>query len=165
MKNYRESDYALNKYSPNIVYCFADGRRAEITLEDYLRSNPGKTAEDFAEIKALSDEIYHEQVTDTNRTSRLDVTISDWEDSKQLATAPIDVELIQKGDEKNAIDAAERLLDSGDLTEIQRRRFILHYFKGLSIRKIAEHEGVFFTSVAESLAAATGKLKKYFKKI
>lgn len=165
MKNYRESDYALNKYSPNIVYCFADGRRAEITLEDYLRSNPGKTAEDFAEIKALSDEIYHEQVTDTNRTSRLDVTINDWEDSKQLATAPIDVELIHKGDERNAMDAAKRLLDSGDLTEVQRRRFILHFFQGLSFRQIAKKEKVHFTSIDESVAAAKQKLKKYFKQI
>ena len=162
MKNYQESDYALNKYSPNIVYCFADGRRAEITLEDYLRSNPGKTAEDFAEIKALSDEIYHEQVTDTNRTSRLDVTISDWEDSKQLATAPIDVELIQKGDEKKAMDAAERLLDSGKLTKVQRRRFILHFFKGLSTRQIAKLESVKQQSVWESLHWSSKKLKKLF---
>ena len=41
MKNYKESDYALNKYSQGIVYKFADGI-VEITLEDYLRDNPDR---------------------------------------------------------------------------------------------------------------------------
>ena len=42
---------------------------------------------------------------------------------------------------------------------------MLHFFQGLSYRQIARQEGVFFTSVAESLEAAMGKLKKYFEKI
>ena len=61
MKNYKDSDYALNKFSEGIVYKFAD-RIVEITLEDYLAENPGRTAQDFLELKALSDEIYHQQV-------------------------------------------------------------------------------------------------------
>ena len=46
MKNYKDSDYALNKYSEGIVYKFAD-RIVEITLSAYLTENPDKTAEDF----------------------------------------------------------------------------------------------------------------------
>ncbi len=42
MKNYRKSDYALNKFSEGIVYQFSDGT-VEISLADYLRDNPGKT--------------------------------------------------------------------------------------------------------------------------
>lgn len=61
MKNFKDSDYALNKFSEGIVYRFAD-RIVEITLDDYLTENPGKTEQDFLELKALSDEIYHEQV-------------------------------------------------------------------------------------------------------
>lgn len=163
MKNYQESDYALNKLSPNIVYRFADGT-VEVTMEDYLKSNPGKTEQDFAELKALSDEIYHEQVIVTNRTGRLDVTINDWEDSKQLSTAPIDVELINKGDKKNAMAAAEQLLDSGDLTEVQRRRFILHFFEGLSTRQIGLMEGVSNIAVHKSIQLAKEKLKSFFEK-
>lgn len=162
MKNYKDSDYAANKYSPNIVYRFADGT-VEITLEDYLRANPGKTEQDFAEIKALSDDIYHQQVVDENRTSRLDVTMNGLEETEQLATVSLDVELIQKSDERNAMEAARRLLDSGDLTEVQRRRFILHFFQGLSYREIGKLEGVHFTSVDESIDAAKRKLKKNFK--
>lgn len=60
MRNYKESDYALNKFSEGIVYKFADGI-VEITLEDYLQDNPDKSKDDFDKLKAISDEIYHEQ--------------------------------------------------------------------------------------------------------
>ena len=39
MKNYKDSDYARNKFSEGIVYRFAD-RIVEITLKDYLAENP-----------------------------------------------------------------------------------------------------------------------------
>ena len=163
MKNYKDSDYALNKFSEGIVYRFAD-RIVEITLEAYLAENPDKTIEDFQKLKALSDGIYHQQIIDENRTSRLDVSMSGLEDTQQLSTMPVDTELIHKGDGKKAMDAARQLLNSGDLTEVQRRRFILHFFKGASYRQIAAMEGVFFTSVAESVTTAIRKLKKYFEK-
>lgn len=161
MKNYKDSDYALNKFSEGIVYRFAD-RIVEITLEDYLAENPGKTAEDFMELKALSDEIYHQQVIDENRTSRLDVSINGLEDTEALATPSLDVELIHKKDTEKAIETARQLLDSGGLTEVQRRRFLLHFFQGLSYRQIASCEGVHFTSVHESIKAATTKLQRFF---
>lgn len=162
MKNYKDSDYALNKYSEGIVYKFADGVR-EITLNDYLQEDPGRTKEDFAKLKALSDEIYHQQVVDENRTSRLDVTINGLEETDQVATESLDVEIIRNGERQRAMEAAKLLLHSSDLTEIQKRRFVLHFFKGLSYRQIAKREGVFFTSVAESISAATVKMQKYFK--
>lgn len=163
MRKYQDSDYAVNKFSPNIVYRFADGT-VEITLQDYLRDNPGKTEQDFAELKALSDEIYYIQDRDDTRYGKRKNTLGSIEESVRFATAALDVKLIQDNDERNAITAAMLLLDSGDLTEVQRRRFILHFFQGLSYRQIARLEGVFFTSVAESLEAAMGKLKKFFEK-
>ena len=69
MRNYKDSDYALNRYSQGIVYKFADGI-VEVTLEAFLRDNPDKTEEDFAELKALSDEIYYQQDRQEQRTSR-----------------------------------------------------------------------------------------------
>lgn len=51
MRNYKDSDYALNRYSQGIVYKFADGI-VEVTLEAFLRDNPDKTEEDFAELKS-----------------------------------------------------------------------------------------------------------------
>lgn len=45
MKNYKNNDYAANKYSPNIVYRFGNGT-VEITLEKFLADNPNMTPED-----------------------------------------------------------------------------------------------------------------------
>ena len=110
----------------------------------------------------MSDEIYHEQVTHENRTSRLDVSINGLEETEQLAAPPLDLDLIHKNDTQKAKEAARRLLDSGELTEIQRRRFILHYFSGLSTRQIAEKEAVHQRAVWDSLQWASKKLKKFF---
>lgn len=164
MRKYQDSDYAVNKFSPHIVYRFADGT-VEVTLNDYLRDNPGKTEQDFAELKALSDKIYYIQDRDDTRYGKRKNTLGSIEESERFSTGSPDIELIQINDEQNAIAAAMQLLDSGDLTEIQRRRFILHFFQGLSYRQIARQEGVFFTSVAESMETAMSKLKKYFEKI
>ena len=163
MRKYQDSDYAVNKFSPNIVYHFADGI-VEVTLQDYLRDNPGKTEQDFAELKALSDEIYYIQDRDDTRYGKRKNTLGGIEESERFAACSPDLELIENNDEQNAIAAATQLLDSGDLTEIQRRRFILHFFQGLSYRQIADQENVHFTSVQESIEAANAKLKKYFEK-
>jgi DNA-directed RNA polymerase specialized sigma24 family protein len=161
MKNYKDSDYALNKFSKGIVYRFAD-RIVEITLDDYLTENPGKTEQDFMELKALSDEIYHQQVVDENRTSRLDVSMNGLEETEALATLSLDTEVIHKSDSKKAMAAAKQLLDSGQLTAIQRRRFIQHFFQGLSTRRIAQMESVRQQSVWDSLYWASKKLKNFF---
>ncbi|MEG0944750.1 MAG: sigma factor-like helix-turn-helix DNA-binding protein, partial [Clostridia bacterium] len=163
MKNYQDSDYALNKFSPNIVYRFADGT-AEITPEDYLASNPGKTLEDFAELKALSDEIYYTQDRDDTRYGKRKRSMEGYEETEQMATPSLDVELIEKGDKKQAMTAAKQLLDSGDLTEVQRRRFILHFFQGLSTRQIGRMEGISHKNVLKSIQLAKEKLKKFFEK-
>lgn len=128
MRNYKDSDYALNRYSQGIVYKFADGI-VEVTLEAFLRDNPDKTEEDFAELKALSDEIYYQQDRQEQRTSHHDVSINGMEEMDIAAAPPIDAELIRKGEEEKALEAAKRLLDSGKLTSAQRRRFLLHFFR------------------------------------
>jgi len=115
LKNYKDSDYALNKFSEGIVYRFAD-RIVEITLEE----------------------------------------------TEQLAAPPLDLDLIHKSDTRKAKEAAKRLLDSGELTEIQRRRFILHFFQNVSLRQIAKKENVHQSAVWESLQWALKKLRKLF---
>lgn len=106
------------------------------------RSYPDKTEEDFAELKALSDEIYYQQDRQEQRTSHHDVSINGMEEMDIAAAPPIDAELIRKGEEEKALEAAKRLLDSGKLIPAQRRRFLLHFFQGFSTRQIARMEGV-----------------------
>lgn len=162
MKNYKDSDYAINKFSAGIVYRFTD-RIIEVTLEDYLVENPGKTELDFRELKALSDEMYHQQVIHEHRTSRLDVPIGGLEETEQLSVPPPDAVLLHKSERNKALKVARKLLESGQLTGTQRRRFILHFFQGLSIRQIAEREQVHQRAVWDSLQWASKKLKKLFK--
>ena len=162
MRNYKDSDYALNRYSQGIVYKFSDGI-VEITLEDYLRDNPDKTAEDFAELKALSDEIYYQQDRQEYRVSHRNVSISGMEDMLVASAPSVDTELIQKDEEKKALEAAICLLESGKLTDVQKRRFCLHFFQGLSTRQIAKLEGCTKRAVKFSVDIAVEKLKKNFK--
>lgn len=65
MSDYRNSDYALNKFSEGIVYRFS-GEIRIVTMEDYLRENPDKSKEDFEKLKALSDQIYLEELREEN---------------------------------------------------------------------------------------------------
>lgn len=162
MRNYQESDYALNKYSEGIVYKFADGI-VEVTLADYLRDNPDRTAEDFAKLKAVSDELYHEQDLDETAYGKRARKLEWLTESEEYATPSVDITLIHNSDKGQALKAAKRLLESGKLTEVQRRRFLLHYFKGLSIRQIAGLEQVDYRAVWESLHWSTKKLKKFYE--
>ena len=162
MRNYKDSDYALNRYSQSIVYKFADGI-VEVTQEDYLRNNPDKTEADFADLKAMSDEIYYWQDRQEHRTSHLNVSMSGMEETVIVTALAIDEELIRKGEEEKALEAAKKLLQSRKLTSIQRRRFLLYFFEGLSTRQIAKLEGVHQRAVWDSLKWAEKKLKKIYQ--
>ena len=98
LKNYKESDYALNKYSQGIVYKFADGT-VEVTLEDYLRDNPNGTEADFAKLKAWSDGVYHEQAVQEQRTCRRNVSIDQVSEVEFAVVPEFDQHLISEQDD------------------------------------------------------------------
>lgn len=165
LRDYRKSDYAINKYSPNIVYRFHD-EIIEVALEDYLKENPDKTEQDFAELKALSDEIYYEQDRAESAQTRKDVSLHGLEEMDCCSTRPLEEELEELAAEvqnrRYARIALERLFAAGVLTEVQKRRFRLHVFRGLSTRQIGRLEGTSHQAVAKSLNLAIEKLKKFF---
>lgn len=163
MRNYWTSDYAVNKKREGIVYQFADGVETEISLTDYLRANPGKTEQDFLDLKSLSDGIYYDQALDNTRYEKRKQSLGKLEDSTKFSTPSIDYILIHKIDEEQALRAARLLIESEVLTEVQRRRFIKHFLEGRSYRQIATGEHVYFTSVRESIEGAVKKFKKYLK--
>lgn len=165
MKDYHKSDYALNKKSSAIVYRSDTGEIIEITKEAFLASDPSLTEQDFNAWKEMSDELLLETDRSEWRQTYKNVSANALEETEHYSTRPLDEEYIEVQNRAYALQAVRQLLRSGVLTEKQRRRFILYYFGGLTIRKIAEKEGVFFTSVAESLTAATDKLKRYFDKL
>ena len=163
MKEYWKSDYALNKRSPSIVYQFATGL-VEITLEDYIRENPGKTEEDFLALKAISDELYAYQERAQHATTYLDVPLHCCKGLYSPSAEDIMERTLTLRELEKLQAQLERFLHSGLLTEIQRRRFTLYCIQGLSTRKIAAAEGVSQCSVWECLHACEKKFEKFLRK-
>jgi len=163
--NYNKSDYAINKNSPNIVYCYHN-EIIEITLDDYLKENPDKTIEDFVQLKRLSDQIYYEQDRAESAQTRKNVSICGFEDTIYCATQPLDEEweerIIEVEERKFAWKALEQLFTVGGITQVQKRRFILHTFHGWSTRKISQMEGISHQAVAKSINLALKKLRNFF---
>lgn len=161
MSDYKKSLYALNKHSKSIVYRFGDEIR-EITIDDYLKQNPTHTEQDFLRYKEISDELfYDEDLADTSyRKSKLNIDGINEGDLPQGNT-PLD-SLVKAEDEKRINNATYTLLDGKNLTEVQKRRFILHFYQNKSLREIAKLEGVQHTPVYRSIKYATKKLKSFF---
>lgn len=162
MKNYRDSDYAANKYAEGIVYRFAD-KTVEVTLEDYLRDNPDKTEADFAELKALSDEMYLEQVRDENRQTYRNVSIHSLDETAACCVPSPEEVLIdlpeQAAQKEHMRQQAYQALKT--LTETQRRRFLLYYVDGVKMRDIAASEGVHHPRIVKSIQDAEKKIKNF----
>ena len=164
MKNYRKSDYALNKFSEGIVYQFSDGT-LEIPMADYLRDNPDKTESDFWELKALSDEIYLEQVRLETAQGNKTVSMTELENTIAHPAPSLDDSYIMADENRRIKLAVDKLFQCGKLTPKQKERFVRHFFAGVSLRKIASDEGVHFTSVDECIRRAVEKLRTYFNEI
>ena len=168
MKHYTNSHYALNKYSQGIVYKFSN-EIVEITLADYLASNPSKTEADFLALKELSDGDYHQEVIDTVRQTRQNVPFATVEEKYLTAEMSAESELLANIDLHEAELSYESAIETvqfvlGKLTEVQRRRFVMYKVNGLTMREIAEIEGVGHTKIQKSLEAAEKKIKKLFLK-
>lgn len=163
MKEYWASDYALNKKSMGIVYRFADGV-VEITLEDYLREDPGKTEADFLALKAISDEIYHQQAKAEHAETCRDVPLH----TCKGLFAPSAEEIMEAKTTMQDLEQLQTLLEnfiaSGILTKTQQHRFFLYCIQGLSTRQIATLDGVRQFAVWKSLALCQRKFQKFLEK-
>lgn len=163
MKYYKDSDYALNKYSKGIVYCFTDGN-VEVTLESFLAENPGMTESDFRVLKELSNSIYFEQDRDENAQTKKNEYYDESEGiSLCYAQSPEEcfVEAIKAREEaerrQKRLEVVKHAL--GRLTSIQRKRYVLHVINKLTTREIAERENVSHVAVVYSLKLAENKIK------
>jgi DNA-directed RNA polymerase specialized sigma24 family protein len=47
------------------------------------------------------------------------------------------------------------------LTEVQRRRYLLHHVDGMSLRQIADAEGVVHSKIQKSIEGAEKKIRKF----
>ena len=168
MNNYKNSNYALNKHSKGIVYKFAD-ETIEIDLESYLSSNPDKTVADFEALKALSDSDYQAEDRATYRQTYKDILCPEVDEIAQEQELSAEetflsgLDLLQ-ADERRESKIAFALQVLSQLTEVQKRRYVMYRIKGLTTRQISEIEGSRQQSVMESLQSAEKKIKKVLEK-
>lgn len=162
MHNYKDNDYALNKYSDGIVYGFSD-KKVEVTLDDYLSENPDKSADDFRVLKEFSDGDYLAQDrNDYRQTWKNSATNAVFDTDNRCEPSPEDL-LISKLDKEETQTKRKATAQKiwSKLTEVQRRRYWMYHVEGLSTWKIAKLEGVNQSKIMKSLNAAEKKIKKF----
>jgi len=162
MKNYEDSDYALNKKNNQaIVYRLADGSVLTVTVEDYLAENPDKTADDFFALKALSDADYLERDRSEYRQTWKNLPIYGLEETAHCAGDTPEYEVIERPEQdaenENRWELALQVLDR--LTKVQRRRYLLYTANGLTTREIAKKEKTAQRTVMDSIQQAEKKIK------
>lgn len=160
MKNYKISDYALNKYSAGIVYRF-NGQTITVTLADYLADNPDKNEQDFQELKILSDTIYYEEDRAESRQNRKNISINDMDNIRVFEGISFSDEYIeaQEEDEKKRKHLFIAKCALAMLTDKQRHRYLQYHVNNMTLRKIAKIEGVVHSKIQKSLKGAEKKIK------
>lgn len=164
MKNYKDSDYALNKFSENLVYRFGN-RIVEVTLADYIAAYPDHTKQDFLKWKALSDAIWLEQDRAENAQTKRNSPLDGAEKiALCYAQSPEDTLMneicAREEDERQRRRLIIANLAMDKLTDVQRKRYLLYHVDGLTMRQIADKEGVGHTKIQKSLEGAEKKIKK-----
>ena len=161
MSNYRKSFYALNKVSEGIVYRNADGSIVEITFEKIAAEDPTFTKEDFENIKKFSDELYHEEEKGDNLEAHYVKSIFDENKAAdKVCVESFETALIEH-EEKNMVTKKLQEAIDTQLTETQKRRLYMSFFRNMTAMEIAKLEGVSFSKVCKSIRLAKKKIKKY----
>ena len=159
-RNYRQSDYAKNKYSSNIVYAGSD-ETIEITLEQFLEENPGMTEEDFLYWKNWSDENFCIMDRKDSNEAKHTVSIHSIEETELVSVPSAEDLVIEKLNRENervyTMKDAEAVLSK--LTDIQRRRFLMHEVYEMTFREIAHIEGGDHMAIIRSVEYAKRKIK------
>ena len=169
MKNYKNSSYAANKYSKNIVYNSEVSGTTSIALEDFLKSDPSLTEADFEFWKKWSDQDYLEESRGDNKQSWKAVSLSNLEyilDSTQLSLE----EMVEEKTMEDLVlqtlkQTVAVLLSDSVLTETMRVRFDLFYIQGMKVVEIAEAQGVDEKAVRKSLKLIKEKLINVFNEL
>ena len=166
MKNYKNSSYAANKYSKDIVYNSEVSGSTAITLEGFLKSDPTLTEAEFEFWKNWSDQNYLEESRGDNKQSWKAVSLSNLEyilDSTQLSLEEMVEDKTMEGLVLQTLkQTAAVLLSDSVLTETMKVRFEMFYIQGMRVIEIAEAQGVDEKAVRKSLERIKAKLIKVF---
>lgn len=164
MNVYFNSNYAKNKNKDTIFYKFADDEIREITLEQYLKAEPNKTKHDFFELKAISDEDYHEEMLLDNRELKHIVQLDDNELNSivDINSSPLEF-LCDKFTNTEFNEKFGKFLNSGSVTKKEIKRFMLYHFDELTYQEIARIEEVAPKRVYKSVSKFKEKAQLFLK--
>ena len=166
MKNYKNSSYAANKYSKDIVYNSEVSGTTSITLEDFLKSDPTLTEADFERWKKWSDNDYEEESRTTNKCTKKDISFANLSEAVAEFGIPLDVAYEEMETERINHIAVRKALDmlynDSSFTEKMRIRFEMFIFQGMNCEKIGRALGVDAKPVRCSVKTALKKFKVYF---
>ena len=166
------TDWIRNAKSEAIVYSDAEGEITEVTLADFVKNDTAATLAErelrFHEFKNLSDRLFEDEEESDKECARNELPL--FEEAEAFATESLEAQIF--GDEaaksvhQDYLARREKMLALiplvlEKLTEVQRRRFLLHEVDELTVREIADREGVKHQSVVECLAAVDKKIKKF----
>ena len=169
MKNYKNSSYAANKYSKNIVYNSEVSGNTAITLEDFLKSDPTLTEADFEFWKNWSDQNYLEESRGDNKQSWKAVSLFNLEyilDSTQLSLEEMVEDKTMEGLVLQTLkQTVAVLLSDSVLTETMKVRFEMFYIQGMKVVEIAKAQGVDEKAVRKSLKLIKEKLINVFNEL
>jgi hypothetical protein len=158
MDNYKESDYAKNKY---IVYQTSNGT-VEITVTQYLNENPTRDEQDFCYLKHCQTKSFIAKLNKRIQQPKImSGLILFMKVLNRTFLLPFTGRNPRRREERNRERKfIEELLSP--LTELQRKRLILNIVDGLSHHAIARLEDVSQTVVSLSIAKAKRLIRSRF---
>lgn len=168
MVHYRKSDYALNRNRTGIVYRRVNSIK-EIGVQAFLEAHPEQTEQDFARWKQVSDQMYLEEKREEWRHSSKNISL-DFIKSEKALTVPSAEDIYMQSLEQmeHSVLVRSQLNLAGEalntLKRKQKRRFLLYVIHQLSMREIAEMEGVSHVAVYLSIQSARKKIEKFLHK-
>ena len=169
MKNYKNSSYAANKYSKDIVYNSEVSGSTAITLENFLRSDSTLTEADFEFWKKWSDQNYLEESRVNNKQSWKAVSLSNLDyilDSTQLSLEEMVEDKTMEGLVLQTLNqTVSVLLSDSVLTETMKVRFEMFYIQGMKVVEIAKAQGVDEKAVRKSLKLIKEKSINVFNEL
>lgn len=165
MPSYNKSDFAFNRNSTSILYLLPNGKIREITKEFFLKEVPNSSEEQWLVLKNESDNMFEQEMKNDTKQTQIIQKQSRQLKHDVLLQQPMNFdEMLIIGEELEHIRLVTTEFLTGTLlTEVQKRRFFLHYIKGFSYREIGTHDKAHFTSVQESINASRKKFIIFYK--
>lgn len=164
MKDYKKRIYSINKNSENIVYMSQKSGAIQLTLEQFLASDPKLTKDDFEYWKNWSDENYKEEDLLEERIARKNVSYENMIEVFDFLGTTLEEEFENREMERlqKAAIAYAKFQFYSDIRVSDKtvRRCDAYFNEGKTKTQIAKDENVTEMAVRKSIKAGRAYLIK-----